>query len=142
MTAQQTASGVLQLNEKGFGFLRQAENNYLPGPKDVFVSRSLIQQYSLREGVDVVGQSSPSQNGRGRGQADQLISIEQINGRAPADYARTPEFTQLTSVDPGERLELSEGNDNISMRVLDIIAPIGKGQRGLIVAPPKTGKTT
>lgn len=142
MESEQPASGVLQLNEKGFGFLRQAANNYLPGPKDVFVSRTLIQQYSLREGVHVIGSSTPSENGRGRKPADQLVSIEQVNEWSPTDYARAPEFTKLTSVDPTERLELSEGNDNLSMRVLDLIAPIGKGQRGLIVAPPKTGKTT
>ena len=142
MTAQQTASGVLQINEKGFGFLRQAETNYLPGPKDVFVPRSLIQKHSLREGVDITGAASPSQDNRGRSQSNQMTSVEQVNGLSLEEYARIPEFTRLTSVDPTERLELSEGNDNTSMRVLDLIAPIGKGQRGLIVAPPKTGKTT
>src|SRR5215216_5523409 len=142
MQPQQTASGVLQINEKGFGFLRQADNNYLPGPKDVFVGRNLIQKYSLREGVDVTGTTSPSQDTRGRAQSDQLTSVEQVNGLDPDEYKNIPEFTRLTSVDPTERLELSLGNDNTSMRVLDLIAPIGKGQRGLIVAPPKTGKTT
>jgi len=142
MESQQTASGVLQINERGFGFLRQADNNYLPGPKDVFVPRNLIQRFSLREGVDVQGSSSPSPNGRGRSQADQLSSIEKVNGLDPDQYKKVPEFTTLTSIDPTERLELSEGNDNMSMRVLDLISPIGKGQRGLVVAPPKTGKTT
>lgn len=142
MESQQTASGVLQINERGFGFLRQADNNYLPGPKDVFVPRNLIQRFSLREGVDVQGSSAPSPNGRGRSQADQLSSIEKVNGLDPDQYKKVPEFTTLTSIDPTERLELSEGNDNMSMRVLDLISPIGKGQRGLVVAPPKTGKTT
>ncbi|HKP87719.1 MAG TPA: transcription termination factor Rho [Blastocatellia bacterium] len=142
MEPEQTATGILQINDKGFGFLRDAATNYRPGPKDIFVSRSVIQKYSLREGVMVAGTSSPSEDGRGRRQADQLTDIEQINGLAPDDYARLTEFSKLTSVDPTERLELSKGNDNISMRVLDLIAPIGKGQRGLIVAPPKTGKTT
>jgi transcription termination factor Rho len=142
MESQQTASGVLQINERGFGFLRQADNSYLPGPKDVFVPRNLIQRFSLRDGVDVEGSSSPSPNGRGRSQADQLSSIEKVNGLDPEQYKKVPEFTTLTSVDPTERLELSEGNDNMSMRVLDLISPIGKGQRGLVVAPPKTGKTT
>ncbi|HEX8091698.1 MAG TPA: transcription termination factor Rho [Blastocatellia bacterium] len=141
MESQQTASGVLQINEKGYGFLRQTDSNYLPGPKDIFVPRSLIQRYSLREGVDVTGETSASQDNRGRTQSDQMMTVEQVNGLSPDDYARRPEFTKLTSVDPTELLELSEGNDNISMRVLDLIAPIGKGQRGLIVAPPKTGKT-
>lgn len=142
MDSQQTAAGVLQINEKGFGFLRQASSNYLPGPKDIFVPRNIIQKYGLREGVDIKGTSSPSQDARGRSQADQMATIEEVNGLTPEAYARVPEFTELTSVDPTERLELSAGNDNTSMRVVDLIAPIGKGQRGLIVAPPKTGKTT
>ncbi|HJQ69464.1 MAG TPA: transcription termination factor Rho [Blastocatellia bacterium] len=142
MDSQQTASGVLQINEKGFGFLRQADNNYLPGPKDVFVPRNLIQRFSLREGVHVEGSAAPSPNGRGRSQADQLSTVEKVNGLNADQYRDVPEFTSLTSVDPTERLELSEGNDNMSMRVLDLISPIGKGQRGLVVAPPKTGKTT
>jgi transcription termination factor Rho len=137
-----TATGVLQINEKGFGFLRQAENNYLPGPKDVFVSRNLIQAFSLREGVHISGASARSSEPRGRSQAEQLTDIRKINGLDPNQYKAVPEFTKLTSIDPTEMLELSAGNDNLSMRVLDLIAPIGKGQRGLIVAPPKTGKTT
>lgn len=136
------ASGVLQINEKGFGFLRQPESNFLASRNDVFVPRSLIQQFKLREGVHISGASSPGNDGRGRPQAEQLNSIASINGIEPQLYSRTPEFTKLTSVDPTERLELSAGNPNLSMRVLDLIAPIGKGQRGLIVAPPKTGKTT
>lgn len=136
------ASGVLQVNEKGFGFLRQADKDFRPSPKDVFVPRNLIQRYSLREGVQVEGDAGPAPDGRGRTQADQLTKIEKVNGLDPADYARVPEFTSLTSIDPTELLELSKGSNNISMRVLDLIAPIGKGQRGLIVAPPKTGKTT
>jgi transcription termination factor Rho len=145
MQSEQPASGVLQINEKGFGFLRHSESNYLPAPKDVFVPRNLIQHFRLREGVDLTGTASPAENGRGgrgRVQSDQLKTIELVNGTDPDQYSRMPEFTKLTSVDPTERLELSAGNPNMSMRVLDLIAPIGKGQRGLIVAPPKTGKTT
>ena len=145
MQTEQPANGVLQINEKGFGFLRHPESNYLPSPKDVFVPRNLIQQFRLREGVQLSGTASPADDGRGgrgRGQSDQLISIETVNGIGRDEYVRMPEFTKLTSIDPTERLELSAGNSNLSMRVLDLIAPIGKGQRGLIVAPPKTGKTT
>lgn len=142
METDQNASGVLEINEKGFGFLRQPESNLLPSRNDVFVPRTLIQQFKLREGVQISGHSSPSTNGRGGPQADQLKTIESINGTDPGRYAQTREFTKLTSIDPNERLELSAGNPNMSMRVLDLITPIGKGQRGLIVAPPKTGKTT
>lgn len=141
MQTEPLATGVLELNEKGFGFLRHAESNYLPSPKDVFVPRHLIQQFRLREGVYISGSASPA-DPRSRARADQLASIESINGVEPDRYASIPEFTKLTSIDPTERLELSVGSTNLSMRVLDLIAPIGKGQRGLIVAPPKTGKTT
>jgi transcription termination factor Rho len=142
MEIRRPAAGVLQINEKGFGFLRQASNNYLPGPKDVFVPRNLIQKLSLREGVDIIGTAVLPSNGQGRNQSDQIAEVEQINGLTPEQYAETPLFNDLVSIDPTERLELSAGNDKMSMRVLDLIAPIGKGQRGLIVAPPKTGKTT
>src|SRR5215813_13286809 len=104
MDSQPTASGVLQLNEKGFGFLRQAANNYLPGPKDIFVGRGLIQKHSLREGVMLAGPVAPGESSRGRPQSDQLAEVETVNGMAPDDYIRKPEFTRLTSVDPTERL--------------------------------------
>ncbi|HEY7913981.1 MAG TPA: transcription termination factor Rho [Blastocatellia bacterium] len=142
MDSTRPASGILEINEKGFGFLRQLENNLLPGPRDVFVPRSLVQQFSLREGSYIEGVAEPPASAKGRAQAYQLAEVKSVNGLSPSDYQRTPEFPKLTSVDPTERLELSAGSDNLSMRVLDLIAPIGKGQRGLIVAPPKTGKTT
>jgi transcription termination factor Rho len=141
MESEQTASGILQVNEKGFGFLRQSESNYLPSPKDIFVPRNLIQQFKLREGIQVSGTTRPPES-RGGQRSDQLANVELINGAEPDQYTCATEFTKLTSVDPIERLELSAGNPNLSMRVMDLIAPIGKGQRGLIVAPPKTGKTT
>ncbi|HKY04041.1 MAG TPA: transcription termination factor Rho, partial [Blastocatellia bacterium] len=142
METQLPASGILEINEKGYGFLRQPGNNYLPGSKDIFVTRNLIQKLSLREGVHVTGTAVPPQNGHGRNQSSQLSEVEQINGLPPDQFAVAPLFNDLVSIDPTERLELSAGNDNMSLRVLDLIAPIGKGQRGLIVAPPKTGKTT
>ncbi|MBI3650792.1 MAG: transcription termination factor Rho [Acidobacteria bacterium] len=134
------ATGVLQIHEKGFGFLRQMSNNFLPTPKDFFVPRHLIQQFKLREGVLLCGTSAPAPGGRS--QAEALETLESINELSLEAYTQRPDFNQLTSVDPTERLELSLGNDKLSMRVIDLIAPIGKGQRGLIVAPPKTGKTT
>lgn len=136
------ASGVLQLSDKGFGFLRQAQNNYLPGPEDVYVAKGLIDRFALREGLHVVGPVAPSREFRGKVRSPQLASVEEVNETTCETYSRAPEFSRLVSIDPTERLELSAGNNNLSMRVLDIIAPIGKGQRGLIVAPPKTGKTT
>jgi transcription termination factor Rho len=139
---QRIADGVLEINEKGFGALRQAANNYLPKPDDISVGPNLIDKYALRGGVFVSGPASQSNNRHRRNGGDQLADVDQINGLSPADYRSAPDFSALTSVDPTERLELSVGNNILSMRVLDLIAPIGKGQRGLIVAAPKTGKTT
>lgn len=138
--SQKTTTGVLQIHEKGYGFLRQAGNNYLARPKDAFVQRSLIQKYKLRDGVLLTGTTKPAEGGRA--QSDALDEIESINGLSIDEYLQRPDFNELISIDPTERLELSKNNDNLSMRVIDIIAPIGKGQRGIIVAPPKTGKTT
>ncbi len=136
----QAATGVLQINEKGYGFLRQVKANFLPSNSDVFVPRDMIDRFRMREGVDIIGEAAPPSDARGR--SAQLVSIEQINCSSPEKYRSLPAFKELTSIDPIERLELSAGSNNMSMRVLDLIAPIGKGQRGLIVAPPKTGKTT
>jgi transcription termination factor Rho len=134
------ASGVLQIHEKGYGFLRKAGNNLLPTAKDIFVPRNMIQNYRLREGVYLTGSIIQTQSARGSSEA--IEEIESINDLSPEEFAKAIDFNQLISIDPTERLDLSEGNDNLSMRVIDLIAPIGKGQRGLIVAPPKTGKTT
>ena len=139
---ERKVSGILQLHEKSYGFLRQVSNNLLGGPGDVFVMRSLIERMSLREGVHITGTAVPPEEARGKGQLMHLMHVDQINGLSVEEYAKTPDFNSLTSIDPTERLELSKGSNNMSMRVLDLIAPIGKGQRGLIVAPPKTGKTT
>ena len=160
MESTSAVSGVLELTEKGIGFLRQPSANLSPRPSDPSVPRNLIQPLGLREGVFIEGTAEPSNNadhrGRGkshhsqRGQQGQqwpsaslrVNRILKVNGLEPRAYASTPQFSELVSVDPTEQLELSKGSDNMSMRVLDLIAPIGKGQRGLIVAPPKTGKTT
>jgi transcription termination factor Rho len=142
MEIQESASGVLQLSDKGQGFLRQPGSNYLPRPKDVFVPQNLVKRLGLREGLYLDGTAMPAQDGRGKVRPPQLVTVQQINGLDLDDYARRPDFNELISLDPTERLELSKSNDNMSMRVIDLIAPIGKGQRGLIVAPPKTGKTT
>src|SRR2546426_12675361 len=105
MQTEQPATGVLQINEKGFGFLRHAESNYLPSPKDVFVPRNLIQHFRLREGEQLTGTSSPSDDGhggrggRGRVPSDQLASIQLINRADPEQYSRMPEVTKLNSGD-------------------------------------------
>ena len=132
-----TAEGVLEILNEGFGFLRKLENCYQPNPRDVYVGRGLIKTLSLRPGSYVVGRAGGSGDG---GKKVQLTEVETVNGLTPEEAEKRPGFQKLTSVDPFERLRIDESGD-ISMRVVDLLTPIGKGQRGLIVAPPRTGKT-
>ena len=129
-------SGYLDLNPKGFGFLRQIDRGFEPGPHDVFVEASLVRARQLRPGSLVEGLAA---NGTGQ-KSDRLVKLTTIDGLDAADYSDLPEFTRLTSINPHERLRIDETND-ASLRVIDLVAPIGKGQRALIVAPPRTGKT-
>lgn len=135
--------GVLEINEKQFGFLRKAKNNYLAGQDDIFVPPNLIRQYKLREGLTLSGPVQMADRGKGR--SPQLESITTINGESPDVFAKCKPFTELTSIDPVEILTLESPSNSpeakLPMRVIDLVAPIGKGQRGLIVAAPKTGKT-
>src|SRR6267154_2627239 len=135
------ATGVLEINEKGFGFLRKAKNNYLAGQDDVFVPPNLIRQYKLREGLTLVGPVQMADGGRGKGRSPQLESIVTVNGESPDVYATCKPFTELTSIDPVEILALESPSNTpearLPMRVIDLVALVGKGQRGLIVAAPK-----
>ena len=139
------ATGVLELNEKGFGFLRKAKNNYLAGDDDIFVTPRTIQQFKLREGLTLTGTATMTEGSGGKRRSKQLDNLTSINGQPPEAYVGLKQFTELTSIDPTEILTLEGGSNtpeaNLSMRVIDLVAPIGKGQRGLIVAAPKTGKT-
>jgi len=130
------AAGYLDLNSKGFGFLRQLERGFEPSPSDVFVEAGMIKNFRLRQGSFVEGLAS---NGPKRKSA-RLVAVNLIDGKDADEYAHFPEFTSLTSVNPFERLRIDEFNDP-SLRIIDLIAPIGKGQRSLIVASPRTGKT-
>ena len=130
----QTASGVLEQLKRGGGFLRAAEWSFQPGPDDVFVPVKLIRQYGLVEGALVSG---PTRRGK---KNVELSDVESVCGLTPADFqARTP-FDRLVAIDPNERFQVGDGG-NTTMRVVELISPIGKGTRGLIVAPPKAGKT-
>lgn len=122
----------------GFGFLRLAKTSYLPGDDDVFVPQNLVRKYSLREGAEIVGESAPSKK---QGRSQSLYSVETVNGLDPEEAARTKPFKLLTSIDPYPKFCLDTDDQDISLRVVDLISPIGKGQRALIVAPPRTGKT-
>jgi len=132
-------SGVLEIMPDGYGFLRSAEYNYLNSPDDIYVSQSQIKLFGLKTGDSVEGTIRPPKEGE---KYFPLIKVEKINGRSP-DYIRDRvPFDFLTPLFPEEKFNLtSNRNDKLSVRIVDMFAPIGKGQRGLIVAQPKTGKT-
>ncbi|MCW0484719.1 transcription termination factor Rho [Gaoshiqia sediminis] len=134
-----TSTGVLEIMPDGYGFLRSSDYNYLNSPDDVYVSQSQIKLFGLKTGDTVSGTIRPPKEGE---KYFPLIKVVEINGRTP-DYIRDRvSFDHLTPLFPNEKFNLTgKGHDNISTRVVDLFAPIGKGQRGLIVAQPKTGKT-
>ena len=130
--------GFLEISDKGFGFLRTAQNNYHPKPADTFVTPDTIKRHFLREGSLVAGPTQPPH----RGNSPQLKSVDSVNDIPFADYTKVVRFENLTSIDPIEKYNLETSPDLIETRVIDLVTPIGKGTRGLIVAPPRTGKTT
>jgi transcription termination factor Rho len=134
------SEGVLETLPDGFGFLRAPDYNYLPGPDDIYVSPSQIRKFDLRTGDTVSGQVRPPKDGE---RYFALIKVEAVNFEHPDEARNKIFFDNLTPLYPNERLKLETptGKDNLSARVLDLLTPIGKGQRGLIVAPPRTGKT-
>jgi transcription termination factor Rho len=133
---QAVVQGVLELHPKGFGFLRNPGRHYAAQPADPYVPAPLVQQFRLREGLLIGGRSEASRKGTG----PRLARIEQIEGQAADKYARR-NFDDLTPIDPNEQIVLETGQEPLTTRVMDLLTPIGKGQRGLIVAPPRTGKT-
>jgi transcription termination factor Rho len=131
-------SGVLEVLPDGFGFLRSPAYNYLPGPDDIYVSPSQIRRLNLMTGDTVEGQiRSPKEGER----YFALLKVEKINFESPSKAKDKTLFTNLTPLHPDEPIKLERKGDNLSMRIMDIVSPIGKGQRGLIVAPPRSGKT-
>src|ERR671920_718873 len=132
------SEGVLETLPDGFGFLRAPEYNYLPGPDDIYVSPSQIRKFDLRTGDTVSGQIRPPKEGE---RYFALIKVEAINFESPDQAREKVFFDNLTPLYPEEQLRMEVANDNLSARVIDLVTPLGKGQRGLIVAPPRTGKT-
>jgi transcription termination factor Rho len=132
------SEGVLECLPDGFGFLRAPDYNYLPGPDDIYVSPSQIRKFDLRTGDTISGQIRPPKEGE---RYFALIKVEAINFEPPDESRNKIFFDNLTPLYPQARIRLETVKDNISARVLDLLTPIGKGQRGLIVAPPRTGKT-
>jgi transcription termination factor Rho len=130
--------GVLEILPDGFGFLRSPEADYLPSPDDVYISPSQIRRFNLRTGAIVAGQIRPPKD---KERYFALLRVESINYEDPDEMNRLIPFDDLTPLFPDQRLMLETDPDEIAMRVMDLVTPIGKGQRGLLVAPPRTGKT-
>ena len=130
--------GVLEILPDGFGFLRSPDSNYLPGPDDMYVSPSQIRRFALKTGDTVSGQIRPPKDGE---RYFALLKVENINYEDPEIAADKILFDNMTPLYPTERIQLETNPDNLSTRIMDLITPIGKGQRGLIVSPPRTGKT-
>ena len=132
-----SVDGILEIGNEGYGWVRTG--NYMEGDDDAFVHQQLIKNYGLRPGDRIAGTVSPSRTGN---KYPPLSRITSVNGRDPEAMRNRPRFRDLTPVFPDERLTMEHGRDSITGRAIDLVAPIGKGQRGLIVSPPKAGKTT
>lgn len=130
------AEGIVEISPKGFGFLRERKRNYQQSPKDVFITPEVVRVYGLRDGLWVKCISKQGIRG------PQLVELVSINNREPEEYTRLPYFEELTAINPDKKLTLETEPTRMTTRVIDLVAPIGRGQRGLIVAPPRTGKTT
>ena len=128
--------GLIEVSGKGFGFLRDPKRNYTQSPQDIFVTPEVVRKHALRDGLWIKGEIRRGSRG------PQLFKLTSINGEDPERYRNLPVFEELTSINPLERIRLETIPDRYTTRVMDLMTPIGKGQRGLIVAPPRTGKTT
>jgi transcription termination factor Rho len=128
--------GLIEVSGKGFGFLRDPKRNYMQSPQDIFVTPEVVRKHALRDGLWIKGEIRRGSRG------PQLFKLVSINNEDPDKYRNLPVFEELTSINPIERVRLETVPDRYTTRVMDLMTPIGKGQRGLIVAPPRTGKTT
>jgi transcription termination factor Rho len=132
------AEGVIEALPEGYGFLRSPDYNYLPGPDDIYVSPSQIRRFDLRTGDTISGQVRPPKEGENY---FALVKIEAVNFESPEEARNKIFFDNLTPLYPQKRVQLETTKENLSGRVMDLLTPLGEGQRGLIVAPPRTGKT-
>jgi len=130
--------GILEVMGDGYGFLRSPDFNYLPGPDDIYVSPSQIKRFGLRTGHQVAGKIRPP---KAKERFYALLKVDMVNEKPPDDVKQSILFDNLTPLHPEEKFNLETDGKNLSTRIMDLISPIGKGQRGLIVAQPKTGKT-
>lgn len=136
MGPPEAAEGILELTPKGYGFLRQRERMFSQHPNDSFISADFIRQYGLREGMQVKGIAQKGQRGL------QVTSVAEVNGRAPESMRDLPLFEELKAINPCKKIQMETNKDRVTTRVIDMFTPVGRGQRGLIVAPPRAGKTT
>ena len=132
------SQGVLEVMADGYGFLRSPDFNYLPGPDDIYVSPSQIKRFSLRTGHQISGKIRPP---KAKERFYALLKVDMVNEKPPENVKQSILFDNLTPLHPEEKFNLETDGKNLSTRIMDLISPIGKGQRGLIVAQPKTGKT-
>ncbi|HET9065755.1 MAG TPA: transcription termination factor Rho [Gemmatimonadales bacterium] len=137
------AAGILELNDRGGGFLRQRGTSYLPGPNDIFVPQSTIQRYGLRPGDEIEGEAGPPRGGK----APALATVATICGLTPEETEGRRDFNRLSAMHPTEMLHLTPAggfkrNEDVTPGLVDLLVPLGKGQRALVVAPAKAGKTT
>ncbi|MDH7571204.1 MAG: transcription termination factor Rho, partial [Armatimonadota bacterium] len=129
--------GILEILPSGVGYVRQRAD-FAPSPSDAYVSPAQIRAFNLRTGDHVMGETRPP---RGKERAPALVSLLRVEGEPPDNNAPRPAFETLTALSPCERIRLESAPDDFTGRAIDLLAPLGKGQRGLIVAPPKAGKT-
>ncbi len=131
------ANGILEVLTDGYGFIRC--DNYMPGENDVYVAPSQIRRFNLKTGDIISGNTRVKTQGE---KFSALLYVQSINGLNPSEAIRRRNFEEMTPIFPNERIRLESGNNNIAMRMMDLLSPVGKGQRGMIVSPPKAGKTT
>ena len=128
--------GIIEISGKGFGFLRDVKRNFVQTPQDIFVTPEIVRRFQLRDGMWIYGETRRGNRG------PQLVRLLKINDEEPTKYQDLRPFEELTTINPDERIKLETVPDRYTTRIMDLMTPLGKGQRGLIVAPPRTGKTT
>src|ERR1051325_6439374 len=135
-TEPEFGEGIIEISGKGFGFLRDPKRNFVQTPQDIFVTPEIVRRFALRDGMWINGEIRRGSRG------PQLTRLITINGEEPAKYQGLRPFEELTTINPDKRIKLETVPDRYTTRIMDLMTPLGMGQRGLIVAPPRTGKTT
>ncbi|MEO6848039.1 MAG: transcription termination factor Rho [Chthoniobacterales bacterium] len=130
------SEGIIEVSGKGFGFLREAKRNFAQSLQDVFVTPEVVRRHNLRDGMYIRGETRRGSRGL------QLYKLTEVEGAEPISFSNLPIFEELTTINPNKRIKLETVADRYTTRVMDLMSPVGKGTRGLIVAPPRTGKTT